>query len=25
LISEIYAVLRRFRKENGLVDHVREV
>ncbi|KAG0001573.1 hypothetical protein BGZ79_004453 [Entomortierella chlamydospora] len=24
LISEIYAVLRRFRKENGLVDHVRE-
>ncbi|KAK3822846.1 MAG: hypothetical protein J3Q66DRAFT_330259 [Benniella sp.] len=25
LISEIYAVLRRFRKENGLVDHVREI
>ncbi|KAG0049501.1 hypothetical protein BGZ83_005721 [Gryganskiella cystojenkinii] len=25
LMSEIYAVLRRFRKENGLIDHVREI
>ncbi|KAF9427811.1 hypothetical protein BGZ94_004102 [Podila epigama] len=25
LTSEIYAVLRRFRKSNGLVDYVREV
>ncbi|KAF9439169.1 hypothetical protein BGZ76_010068 [Entomortierella beljakovae] len=25
LISEIYAVLRRFRKENRLVDYVREI
>ncbi|KAF9917070.1 hypothetical protein BX616_002008 [Lobosporangium transversale] len=25
LISEVYAVLRRFRKENGLVDFVREI
>ncbi|KAG0246718.1 hypothetical protein BGX31_009847 [Mortierella sp. GBA43] len=25
LTSEIYAVLRRFRKENGLVNHVREI
>ncbi|KAF9566200.1 hypothetical protein EC968_003816 [Mortierella alpina] len=25
LISEVYAVLRRFRKENGLIDFVREI